>query len=152
MDARTPYWVEYGDGPRNAVFRGVIALPGGLSFFPLPVAGLGFPFALGVKDLGGFASIRFWGGLSPALGFSVAILVVCVHGRNHRMEHLKDENEVDAYYISSPLHPRAAGVMWPAIIERRIDKLFELGLRPERARIKRQTIQHRRLQHRKLAA
>jgi hypothetical protein len=45
----------------------------------------------------------------------------------------KDQNELDAYYLADPAHPRAAGVMWAAIVERRVDKLFEIGLRPDKA-------------------
>lgn len=44
---------------------------------------------------------------------------------------LKDEDELSAYYLDEPTHPRAAGVMWPAIVERRLDKLFETALRPD---------------------
>ena len=47
------------------------------------------------------------------------------------MPDLKDQNELDAYYLADPLHPRAAAVMWPVIVEKRIDKLFELALRPD---------------------
>jgi hypothetical protein len=49
------------------------------------------------------------------------------------MPKLKDQSEIDAYYLSDPAHPRAAGVMWPALVERRIDRLFEIGLRPNKA-------------------
>jgi hypothetical protein len=42
----------------------------------------------------------------------------------------KDQNELDAYYLADPAHPRAAGVMWAAIVERRIDKLFAIGFGP----------------------
>jgi DNA-binding MltR family transcriptional regulator len=48
------------------------------------------------------------------------------------MPELEDQNEIDAYYLSDPAHPRAAGVLWPAIIERRIDKLFDIALRPDK--------------------
>lgn len=56
------------------------------------------------------------------------------------MTRLKDEDEIAAYYIEEPLHPRAAAVMWPAIIERRIDKLYETALRPD-ARVKNELLQ-----------
>jgi hypothetical protein len=49
------------------------------------------------------------------------------------MPKLQDQSEIDAYYLNDPAHPRAAGVMWPALVERRIDRLFEIGLRPDRA-------------------
>jgi len=39
--------------------------------------------------------------------------------------------EIDAYYLADPAHAQAAGIMWPALIERRIDKLFETALRPD---------------------
>lgn len=48
------------------------------------------------------------------------------------MPPVTEQNEVDAYYLADPTHPRAAGVMWPAIIERRIDKLYETALRPDK--------------------
>lgn len=47
------------------------------------------------------------------------------------MPDLKDQDELDAYYMADPVHPRAAGIMWPIIVERRIDRLFELALRPD---------------------
>ena len=49
------------------------------------------------------------------------------------MPELKDQNEIDAYYLADPAAPRAAGVMWPTLTEHRIDKLFEVGLRPDKA-------------------
>ncbi|MEQ8357124.1 MAG: MltR family transcriptional regulator [Kiloniellaceae bacterium] len=49
------------------------------------------------------------------------------------MPDLKDQNELDAYYLADSGAPRAAGVMWPAIIEKRIDALFTVGLRPDAA-------------------
>jgi DNA-binding MltR family transcriptional regulator len=45
----------------------------------------------------------------------------------------KDQNELDAYYLAHPTHPRAAGVMWAAIVERKVDKLFSIGLRPDQS-------------------
>jgi len=45
------------------------------------------------------------------------------------MPSLKIQEEIDAYYLSDPAHPRAAGVLWPALVERRVDKLFEVALR-----------------------
>jgi DNA-binding MltR family transcriptional regulator len=47
------------------------------------------------------------------------------------MPPITEKNELDAYYLSDPTDARAAGVMWPAIVERRIDRLFETALRPE---------------------
>lgn len=49
------------------------------------------------------------------------------------MPRITDESELDAYYLSSPTGQRAAGVMWPAIVERRVDKLFSIGLLPDKA-------------------
>jgi hypothetical protein len=49
------------------------------------------------------------------------------------MPPLTDKSELDAYYLADPAHERAAGVMWPAIVERRIDGLFETALRPDMA-------------------
>ncbi len=46
---------------------------------------------------------------------------------------LKNQEEIDAYYLANPAQPRAAGVMWPALIEDRIDGLFKTGLRPDTA-------------------
>lgn len=48
------------------------------------------------------------------------------------MPNLKEQTEIDAFYLSDPAHPRAAGVLWPALIERRIDKMFDYGLRPDK--------------------
>jgi hypothetical protein len=42
-----------------------------------------------------------------------------------------NNQEIDAYYLADPVHPRAAGVLWPSLLERRIDKLFEIALRPD---------------------
>jgi mannitol repressor len=47
------------------------------------------------------------------------------------MPPLTDKSELNAYYLADPAHARAAGVMWPAIVERRIDRLFETALRPD---------------------
>ena len=47
------------------------------------------------------------------------------------MPDLKDQDELDAYYVADPVHPRAAGIMWPIIVERRIDNLFKIALRPD---------------------
>lgn len=47
------------------------------------------------------------------------------------MPELTDESELDAYYMQKPLHDRAAAIMWPIILEKRIDSLFELALRPD---------------------
>lgn len=41
---------------------------------------------------------------------------------------LKNQDEMDAYYQSEPTHPRAAGVMWPALVERRLNALFETAV------------------------
>jgi len=49
------------------------------------------------------------------------------------MPELKDQNEIDAYYLADPTRPRAAGVMWAALVDLRIDALFEIGLRPDKA-------------------
>lgn len=48
------------------------------------------------------------------------------------MNRLKHQAEIDAYYLSDSAQPRAAGVMWPALVERRIDSLFEVALRPDK--------------------
>jgi DNA-binding MltR family transcriptional regulator len=48
------------------------------------------------------------------------------------MPELENQAEIDAFYLSDPAHPRAAGVLWPALIERRIDKLFDYGFRPDK--------------------
>ncbi|AKS22863.1 MAG: hypothetical protein C75L2_00020044 [Leptospirillum sp. Group II 'C75'] len=48
------------------------------------------------------------------------------------MPKLKDQIEINAYYLNDPAHPRAAGVMWPTLVERRIDQLFEIGFRPDK--------------------
>jgi hypothetical protein len=42
------------------------------------------------------------------------------------MAELEDQNEIAAYYLHDPPHPRAAAVMWSALIERRIDRLSKL--------------------------
>jgi hypothetical protein len=47
------------------------------------------------------------------------------------MPHLNDQDEIDAYYMADPVHPRAAGIMWPIIVERRVDNLFKIALRPD---------------------
>ncbi len=49
------------------------------------------------------------------------------------MPKITEESELDAYYLNDPAHPRAAGVMSPAIVARRIDRLFETGLRPDQS-------------------
>lgn len=46
---------------------------------------------------------------------------------------LENEAEMDAYYLAGSSQPRAAAVMWHAIIERRIDRLFKIGLRKDSA-------------------
>ena len=48
------------------------------------------------------------------------------------MNRLKHQAEIDAYYLSDSAQPRAAGVMWPALVERRVDSLFEAALRPDK--------------------
>lgn len=48
------------------------------------------------------------------------------------MPELGDQNEIDAYYLADAAHARAAGVMWPALVEIRINRLFETGLRPDK--------------------
>jgi DNA-binding MltR family transcriptional regulator len=48
------------------------------------------------------------------------------------MPALEDQTEIDAYYLSDRTQPRAAGVMWAALIERRLDRLFETALRPDK--------------------
>ena len=47
------------------------------------------------------------------------------------MPDLEHQAEIDAYYLADPAHQRAAGLMWPAIVERRINKLFEAALRKD---------------------
>ncbi len=49
------------------------------------------------------------------------------------MPRLEHQDEIDAYYLADPAHPRAAGVLWPALIERRVDKLFDCALRPDKS-------------------
>ena len=48
------------------------------------------------------------------------------------MPHLTKNHEIDAYYLTNSAQPRAAGVMWPTLVENRIDALFEIGLRPDK--------------------
>jgi DNA-binding MltR family transcriptional regulator len=48
------------------------------------------------------------------------------------MPALENQAEIDAYYLSDRTQPRAAGVMWAALIERRLDRLFETALRPDK--------------------
>jgi DNA-binding MltR family transcriptional regulator len=48
------------------------------------------------------------------------------------LDRLKHQAEIDAYYLSDSAQPRAAGVMWPALVERRVDSLFEAALRPDK--------------------
>jgi hypothetical protein len=48
------------------------------------------------------------------------------------MPKLEHQDEIDAYYLADPAHPRAAGVMWPALVERRVDRLFDAALRPDK--------------------
>lgn len=45
------------------------------------------------------------------------------------MAFLANQAELDAYYLSDPSHPRAAGILWPLILEKRIDQIFEAILR-----------------------
>jgi hypothetical protein len=45
---------------------------------------------------------------------------------------LEQQDEIDAYYRADPAHPRAAGIMWPVLIDRRVDKLFDAALRPDK--------------------
>jgi Mannitol repressor len=47
------------------------------------------------------------------------------------MPKLKNQSEIDAYYLADSAHDRAAGVMWTALVENRIDKLYEAALRPD---------------------
>lgn len=47
------------------------------------------------------------------------------------MPDLKDQDELDAYYMADPAHPRAAAILWPIIVEKRIDNLFTMALRPD---------------------
>lgn len=46
---------------------------------------------------------------------------------------LKNQEEIDAYYIADPTHHRAAAVMWVTLVERRIDALFKIALRQDKA-------------------
>lgn len=46
---------------------------------------------------------------------------------------LKNQEEIDAYYIADPTHHRAAAVMWVTLVERRIDDLFKTALRQDKA-------------------
>lgn len=48
------------------------------------------------------------------------------------MPKLEHQDEIDAYYLADPAHQRAAGVLWPALVERRVDKLFDAALRPDK--------------------
>lgn len=48
------------------------------------------------------------------------------------MPDLHNQYEIDAYYLSDRAQPRAAGVMWAALVERRLDRLFEVALRPNK--------------------
>jgi DNA-binding MltR family transcriptional regulator len=48
------------------------------------------------------------------------------------MPNLKNQSEIDAYYLADKTHHRAAGVMWAALVDNRIDKLFEMALRPDK--------------------
>ncbi|MGA7674893.1 MAG: MltR family transcriptional regulator [Rhizomicrobium sp.] len=45
---------------------------------------------------------------------------------------LDDQGEIDAYYLADSTQPRAAAILWPIIVEHRIDSLFELALRPDK--------------------
>jgi DNA-binding MltR family transcriptional regulator len=47
------------------------------------------------------------------------------------MPDFKDQDELDAYYMAAPAHPRAAAILWPIIVEKRIDALFMMALRPD---------------------
>jgi DNA-binding MltR family transcriptional regulator len=47
------------------------------------------------------------------------------------MPDLKHQDEIDAYYMADPIHTRAAAIMWPIIVERRVDNLFKIALRPD---------------------
>lgn len=49
------------------------------------------------------------------------------------MPKLEQQDEIDAYYLADPAHPRAAGIMWPILIDRRVDKLFDAALRPDKS-------------------
>jgi hypothetical protein len=48
------------------------------------------------------------------------------------MPKLDQQDEIDAYYLADPAHPRAAGILWPILIDRRVDKLFDAALRPDK--------------------
>jgi DNA-binding MltR family transcriptional regulator len=48
------------------------------------------------------------------------------------MPELENQAEIDAFYLADPAHPRAAAVLWHALVERRIGKLFDYGLRPDK--------------------
>jgi DNA-binding MltR family transcriptional regulator len=48
------------------------------------------------------------------------------------MPKLDQQDEIDAYYLADPAHPRAAGIMWPVLIDRRVDRLFNAALRPDK--------------------
>jgi DNA-binding MltR family transcriptional regulator len=48
------------------------------------------------------------------------------------MPKLEHQDEIDAYYLADPARQRAAGVLWPALVERRVDKLFDAALRPDK--------------------
>jgi hypothetical protein len=43
-----------------------------------------------------------------------------------------NEDEEKAYYLSDATSARAAGIMWPAIVESRLELLFDIALRPDR--------------------
>lgn len=49
------------------------------------------------------------------------------------MPDLKDQNEIDAYYLADAMRPRAAGVMWTTLVELRVNKLFDAALRPDKS-------------------
>lgn len=48
------------------------------------------------------------------------------------MPKLKHDDEISAYYLNDAPLPRAAGVLWAILLERRVNRLFELALRPDK--------------------
>ena len=47
------------------------------------------------------------------------------------MFRFKSFEEIDAFYLASSSEARTSGILWPAIIESRIDALLKTGLRSE---------------------
>jgi DNA-binding MltR family transcriptional regulator len=48
------------------------------------------------------------------------------------MSKLKNDEERGAYYLDDKPLPRAAGILWAILLERRVDRLFEIALRPDK--------------------